>query len=189
MDKRFRVITVVYIEQKNEGCDIWLERIAFIAGIEYKNIIRWLLAEIISFFGFPPPLSTHTHTNWNSDFVSFVSKIIPLQSESWTTARFLHPESMLCNTERLTNLHEVLEQISSFFANVDFLQIDFIQECIPVGCLPAERWPYSGVWSRGGGVSLKKAEIKKKKIGESPLNTPLNPGVKILPWPKLRFGR
>ena len=34
---------------------------------------------------------------------------------------------MLCNTERLTNLHGVLEQISSLFANVDFLQIDFIK--------------------------------------------------------------
>ena len=28
------------------------------------------------------------------------------------------------------------------------------QECIPVGCVPAARWPYAGVCFRGGGVCL-----------------------------------
>ena len=74
----------------------------------------------------PPPPHICTQTEI-PNLVSFVSKIIPLQSESWTTARFLHTESMLCNTERLTNLHGILEQISSFFANIDFLPIYFIK--------------------------------------------------------------
>ena len=29
-------------------------------------------------------------------------------------------------------------------------QIDNEQECIPVGCVPAARWPYAGVCFEGG---------------------------------------
>ena len=53
------------------------------------------------------------------------------------------------------------------------------QECIPIGCVPAERWPYSGVWSRGGVYSQRKQKSKKTqikiKIGGFPLNPPQLP--------------
>ena len=104
------------------------------------------------------------------------------------------------------------------------------QECIPVGCVPADRWPYSGVccsggvylvpggcswsqgggcswsggcvpgpggctWSRGGFVYLVQGEgvylvpggclVRYSPREQNEWQT----GVKILPWPKLRFGR
>ena len=61
------------------------------------------------------------------------------------------------------------------------------QECIPVGCVPAECWPYSGVWSRGGVRGgrwgcvciLKERQKSKKnsppkKLGGPPLTPPKN---------------
>ena len=54
------------------------------------------------------------------------------------------------------------------------------QEYIPVGCVPAKHWPYSGVWSWGGVYPQRKEKSKKnspsqKKLGGPPLTTPLNP--------------
>ena len=125
------------------------------------------------------------------------------------------------------------------------------QECIPVGCVPAERWPYSGAepppWKFGGtppkkgtpkkfgGTPQKNLEVPpkkrpppkkapprkfggtppkkgtpenlevppqkrhpqkkdppQKKFGGTPPSCEQNEWqtpVKILPWPKLRFGR
>ena len=93
------------------------------------------------------------------------------------------------------------------------------QECIPVGCVPAERWPYSGGepppppkknWrppQKFGGPPPKLEESPPENLQEPPPpkleEPPLGPDtthtpceqnewqtlVKILPWPKLRFGR
>ena len=56
----------------------------------------------------------------------------------------------------------------------------FLQESIPVECVPVERWQYSSVWSRGGGGLYPQRKQKSKKIappkiGGSPLNPPSTP--------------
>ena len=57
------------------------------------------------------------------------------------------------------------------------VQTLFQQECIPVGCVPAERWPYSGVWPQGGctGGGCIPKESRNKK------NPPLTPSPLALP--------
>ena len=82
------------------------------------------------------------------------------------------------------------------------------QECIPVGCVPAEHWPYPPPpknWRPPEklGPPRKIGEPPKnwrtpRKIGDPlqgmlgyppPLWTEWQTGVKILPWPKLCFGQ
>ena len=91
------------------------------------------------------------------------------------------------------------------------------QECIPVGCVPANRGPYAGVCfpggvlHPGGGVSIRGGFLHRGgspsggvppssrgggspssrgvSLPDPPLWTEWQTGVKILPWPKLRFGR
>ena len=53
----------------------------------------------------------------------------------------------------------------NFHISTYWTKTDKIQECTPVGCVPAAHWPYAGVCFRGGGV------VSQHALRQTPLLT------------------
>ena len=54
---------------------------------------------------------------------------------------------------RINSLTFIPQTVTTNVLTINLQHNLFKQECIPVGCVPADRRPYAGVWSQGGGGS------------------------------------